>query len=433
MKSFLRVVSLGLLFCLLLGTVSFADAGQPYTDPWGYTDEDGDGLILVEVPGDVFTAYMLIVLDPTRVVLGTRPEKIFNRGYTVEEYAQYFDAVAAINAGGFEDPNGEGDGSTPDNAMVHEGEVICGFFGIGRGFVGLDADSILQIGFNSVGELTERNIQEGAGFGPALIRDGEIADPENLVLDNLNPRTALGQRSDGALLMLVIDGRQPNSIGATQLDAAMIMQDFGAVTASNLDGGNSTLLYYEGDYVNNAAGAVNIRNMPSSFVVLKEGKEQTETFLTRFAQPDTTVTHHYVVEESVTYEDKCPADLRETVETAALQYLNDFVFFSANVDWTGYAYYDKLYYEVDRESPLWARIKQGSATSGFTWTKAMNIVCAEVTECSLQADGTYVVQMAYTTETTGSRATVQESRQMRVFLEEKNGELLVEAMEFFRN
>ena len=42
----------------------------PQPDAWGYVDEDGDGLILVDVKGESYIGYMLIVLDPSRVVLG---------------------------------------------------------------------------------------------------------------------------------------------------------------------------------------------------------------------------------------------------------------------------------------------------------------------------------------------------------------------------
>ena len=70
-----------ILFC----TLAFgAASAESYTDAWGYTDEDGDGLILVTVPWETCTAYMLIVLDPTRVVLGCRPDRLFTKGYTVE-------------------------------------------------------------------------------------------------------------------------------------------------------------------------------------------------------------------------------------------------------------------------------------------------------------------------------------------------------------
>ena len=56
----------------------------------------------------------------------------------------------------------------------------------------------------------------------------------------LNPRTAIGQRSDGAMLLLTIDGRQPSSMGATYEDLIEVMMNYGAVNAANLDGGSST-------------------------------------------------------------------------------------------------------------------------------------------------------------------------------------------------
>ncbi len=253
-----------------LNTETPEKAEGPYTDAWGYVDDDGDGLILVNVPGETYTGYMMIVLDPSRVVLGCSPETLGGKGYTVEEYVEMFDAVAGINGGGFEDPNGQGNGSMPNSAIVSGGEIYCSFKGIGNGFVGLDENNILQVGFNSVGELSERKIRDGAGYGPVLVSNGESVDPD-LLKSGLNPRTAIGQRSDGAVLMLVIDGRQPNSLGATYADEADIMIRFGAVNACNLDGGSSSLLWFEGKYVNNSASVIGIRPIPTSFVVLKEG------------------------------------------------------------------------------------------------------------------------------------------------------------------
>ena len=58
----------------------------------------------------------------------------------------------------------------------------------------------------------------------------------------LNPRTAIGQRADGTVLLLVIDGRQPSSIGASYNDLIGIFMEYGAVNAYNLDGGNSAML-----------------------------------------------------------------------------------------------------------------------------------------------------------------------------------------------
>ena len=250
-----------------------SDAEGPVADAWGYVDDDGDGLILVPIRGGSYTGYMLIVLDPSRVVLGCDPDTLCSRGHSVEWYVTELDGVAGMNASGFEDKNGQGDGSTPDTVIVHEGIMYCSWKGIGRGWVGIDDEYKLRVGFQSSRDVTDWNIQEGCGFapGPILVINGEMAPEENL-RSGLNPRTAIGQRSDGAILMLVIEGRQPSRLGASYTDLAEVMLRFGAVNAVNLDGGSSSMMYYNGEYINNSASVIGIRPIPTSFVVLKEGR-----------------------------------------------------------------------------------------------------------------------------------------------------------------
>ena len=245
--------------------------GTVQKDAWGCYDDDGDGLIFETIHGPTYTGYLLTVLDPSRITLGCDPASIGSKGYTVEEYVEMFDAVAGINGGGFEDENGQGNGSSPDTALIHEGVVYCGYNGVGRGFIGIDDNYILHVGIGSVQAAQEKNIMEGTGFGPVLVLNGEIADEETLT-SGLNPRTAIGQRSDGAMLLLVVDGRQASSLGATYTDIAEIMYRHGAVNACNLDGGTSSLMYFKGAYVNNSTTVVGIRDIPTSFVVLKEGR-----------------------------------------------------------------------------------------------------------------------------------------------------------------
>lgn len=245
----------------------------PYTDPWGYTDDDGDGLILVNIKGESYVGYMLIVLDPSRVVLGCYPESIGLRGYSVQEFVEGLDGVAGINGGGFEDDKGNGNGSIPTTLVVKGGVIYNRGYWIGTGFVGLDKDNILHVGFHSEQDVTDWNIRDGAGFGPVLVINGEALDEKSLA-SGLNPRTAIGQRSDGAILMLVIEGRQPSRLGATYMDEAEIMLEFGAVNACNLDGGSSSMMWYEGGYINNSASVIGLRPIPTSFVVLKEGQDQ---------------------------------------------------------------------------------------------------------------------------------------------------------------
>jgi exopolysaccharide biosynthesis protein len=130
----------------------------------------------------------------------------------------------------------------------------------------------MHVGKFTEAQIKERDIQYGVAFGPVLVVNGESADRSKLA-SGINPRTAIGQRSDGAVLLLVIDGRQTISLGCTWLDLVDIFLEFGAVNACNLDGGSSTLMWYEDQYINNCASVVGIRPVPTTFLVMKEGTD----------------------------------------------------------------------------------------------------------------------------------------------------------------
>ncbi len=242
----------------------------PVKDAWGLTDEDGDGIIIEEVRGEGYFGYMMVVLDPSRVIMGSVPESYGDRGYTVEQMAAKFDAVAGINGGGFYDPDGKGNGSIPDTMVVYEGNIYYAENGTRFGFAGFDKNHILHVGNFSQQQIKDREIQYGVCFGPVLVVNGEAVDPD-ILASGVNPRTAIGQRSDGAVLMLVINGRQISSLGATFGDLAEIFLSYGAVNACNLDGGSSSMMWYDGQYINNSASVIGIRPIPTSFLVRKEG------------------------------------------------------------------------------------------------------------------------------------------------------------------
>jgi exopolysaccharide biosynthesis protein len=199
--------------------------------------------------------------------MGSVPESYGSRGYTVEQMVKKFDAVAGINGGGFYDPDGKGNGSIPDTMVVYDGQIYYEENGTRWGFAGFDSNHILHVGNFSANDIRNRDIQYGVCFGPVLIVNGVPVDD----LDSgVNPRTAIGQRSDGAVLMLVVDGRQVSSLGATYGDLIEIMLSYGAVNACNLDGGSSTMMWYQDKYVNSSASVIGIRPIPTAFLVLKE-------------------------------------------------------------------------------------------------------------------------------------------------------------------
>jgi hypothetical protein len=116
------------------------------------------------------------------------------------------------------------------------------------------------------------DVQDALGAGPMLLMDGEIhitTDEEVFFgssIPAVHPRTAAGRTADGALLLLVVDGRQPESRGVSLEELAALMRDLGAVDALNLDGGGSSTLVVLGGLLNRPTGGDVEREVMSAFV-----------------------------------------------------------------------------------------------------------------------------------------------------------------------
>ena len=220
-----------------------------HTDAYGLVDEDGDGIIFLEVKGNGYMGYMTVILDPTRVFVG-KPDEYGGIGLTLEQMVQKYDALGGINAGGFKDDGGGGMGGQPEGLTIVDSVAYSKDSISTEGFAGRDRNGILHVGFYTYEECVANDIVHAVSFGPILISNGDPVEPPS---SSVNPRTAIGQRADGAILMLVVDGRQVHSIGATYQDMMDIMLDYGAVNAINMDGGSSTVMYYKGRYVNSCS------------------------------------------------------------------------------------------------------------------------------------------------------------------------------------
>lgn len=92
--------------------------------------------------------------------------------------------------------------------------------------------------------------------GPLLVEHGRLqvrVEEERIAADIAKgraPRTALGIKKDGTLLMLVVDGRSNNSAGLTLTELATYLLRLGAREAVNFDGGGSSVLAINGQVVN---------------------------------------------------------------------------------------------------------------------------------------------------------------------------------------
>jgi len=114
-------------------------------------------------------------------------------------------------------------------------------------------------------QLVAEGVWNTLSFGPTLVADGEIVDGIDQVEVDTNvgnhsiqgdqPRTAVGVIGTNHLILVVVDGRSPGySAGVTMPELARIMQDLGATTAYNLDGGGSATMVFGGKLVNNPLG-----------------------------------------------------------------------------------------------------------------------------------------------------------------------------------
>ena len=110
-------------------------------------------------------------------------------------------------------------------------------------------------------------VSEAVSFGPAMIVNGFKTINHGNGGWGIAPRTCIAQRKDGAILFLVIDGRQIRSLGATLREAQDVLYDHGAYNAANLDGGSSSTLFYDDEVINNPCDSLGERSVPSIIYV----------------------------------------------------------------------------------------------------------------------------------------------------------------------
>lgn len=240
----------------------------PNVDEW---KDYPDGIRIESVGGDTYNAKVMIVRDPSQVYLGISTDVGFNTnipGKRLNVAIEDEQALAAINAGAFNDDGTSNSyvGSLPEGLVYSEGSCVWKTGappnGI-TGFAGFNEDNILVVHKDNISQAQadELDIRDGCCFGPVLIMNSEInMDAYNRV-SGLNPRTAIGQRADGAVIFVCIDGRQPSSMGGEYKDIIDIMVEYGAINACNMDGGSSTVMMYRDVYgLYGEAGEVQMMN-----------------------------------------------------------------------------------------------------------------------------------------------------------------------------
>lgn len=205
---------------------------------------------MIEVKGKTYSGYLTAIYDPSKVKLVTS-KYLFSQGEYLIDMAKRENAEVAINGGGFVDDTTLNSGGVPDGILIKDGKILnATHYSKVGGVIGLTNDNKLYLGKVSAQEAINAGVRDAVEFGPFLIINGEASKVVGNGGYGLHPRTVIGQRKDGVLLFLVIDGRRPDCIGADMDDLIEIMNRYGAYNAANLDGGNSSVLIINNKMIN---------------------------------------------------------------------------------------------------------------------------------------------------------------------------------------
>lgn len=166
-------------------------------------------------------------------------------------------SVQAANAGAILAINGDYYGAQERGYVLRNGVLYRASAQSGTDALVIGADGNFRIiteGETSADTLVREGAWQVLTFGPALVKGGQVtvssSDEVGRAMTS-NPRTAIGQISEGHYLLVVSDGRTKESTGLSLRQLAELMQSLGAQIAYNLDGGGSSTMVFQGRVVNN--------------------------------------------------------------------------------------------------------------------------------------------------------------------------------------
>ena len=219
-----------------------------------------DAIEIKSIKGKMYTGYLMKINNPKRVSLVSAKDE---KGESLEDIVKRNGAIGGINASGYKTIEQPGIASL---FTIENYKVVTECENEPHQVVAFDDNNNLIVGDFSTVDLEAKKFKYAVEFGPVLIVNGIRSE----ILGNgggLSPRTAIGQTKEGAILLLVIDGRQVSSIGASLLDVQNILFENGAINASNLDGGASSTMVYNGKLVNKPSQVIGHRLLPNAIII----------------------------------------------------------------------------------------------------------------------------------------------------------------------
>lgn len=235
-----------------------------------YTRDEGNEVYkIIRLDEGKYKGYLTVIYDPSDVELAVS-SKLGRVGESVAVLCRKNGGLVGINAGGFEDLDGWGNGSVPLGAIIKNGQLVWNHPGGSGTLIGFTKDHKLVMTPETPEQAISHGLRDGIEFGPNLIVNGKVSKIHGDGGWGTAPRSVIAQRRDGIVLFLIIEGRLPGySIGATMNDVIEMLLRYGAYNAANLDGGASSTMAVNGKLFNrpSAGGEYGGRTVSNAWIV----------------------------------------------------------------------------------------------------------------------------------------------------------------------
>lgn len=233
---------------------------------------------VIDLNRDGYKGKLVAIYDPSKITLGVSQKMGTSlataKGEMLVDMSKRYGAEIGINGGGFYDPDWNSWGGVPHGVVISEGKLLAdnSKAGLGGGIIGFNKDDKLVLMRGTAKQAMDAGLRDAVEFGPYLIVNGKSSFIKGNGGWGNDARTAIGQRKDGIVLFVVIDGRNAGgSRGASMLQLTNLMKDYGAVNAGAMDGGTSSAMSYNHKLITNPRNSAfkpKTRPIPNAWLII---------------------------------------------------------------------------------------------------------------------------------------------------------------------